>query len=334
MKFIIIILLLLFINGRVSAQDPVFSQFYAAPMQLNPALTGLVAAPVLTLNYRNQWPSIPNAYSTYAVSFSQYIPKINSGLGVLIEADIAGGGIYSTYKGGLFYSYDIRFSKKLFIRAGIDAYFVNSRLSNGQLVFLDQLNPETGAVDNNGNVNPTNEFINNQSFSYFDMGAGFLFNSPWFHAGVSIKHLTIPKESFIKKQEDGSEELPLRITINIGSEFQLSKRNKIKNKTFLSPNALFIKQREFHQLNIGAYLRYGLFSGGIWLRHTFTNTDAVILMVGVRKGIFKIGYSYDFTVSGLGMKSGGAHEVSISFNFENKKQKYSNRYNDCLEIFR
>ncbi len=90
---IYILFILLFHYGQSYSQDPVFSQFYAAPLQLNPALTGLVPAPVISLNYRNQWPNIPNAFSTYSVSFSQYIPNINSGVGLMIEADIAGGGI-------------------------------------------------------------------------------------------------------------------------------------------------------------------------------------------------------------------------------------------------
>ncbi len=324
----------LFIYSQLAAQDPIYSQFYAAPMQLNPALTGLVAAPVITLNYRNQWPNIPNAYSTYSASFSHYIPKISSGVGVTVEADVAGGGIYNTYRAGLFYAYDIRFTEKFYIRAGLEAGFVNSRLAWNKLIFLDQLNLETGAVDASGQPNPTNEAHGGQNINYFDLGLGALVNTPYFYAGFSFKHLTAPKESFLKKHEDGSEELPLRYTIHIGSEISLNKRNKIGTKAFLSPNALFVKQREFHQLNLGAYVRYGLFLGGIWFRHTFSNADAVILMVGIQKGVFKLGYSYDLTVSQLGMNSGGAHEVSLTLNFENKKQKHQRRYNDCLEIFR
>jgi hypothetical protein len=40
------------------------------------------------------------------------------------------------------------------------------------------------------------------------------------------------------------------------------------------------------------------------------------------------------TVSQLGMQSGGAHEISLLFNFENKAAKARNRYNDCLSLFR
>ena len=114
MRTTLLLVLSLLYCTLLKAQDPVFSQFYAAPMQLNPALTGLVAAPVIGINYRNQWPSLPNAYASYALSFSQYIPKINSGLVALVTADVSGGGLYATYKLGVFYAYDIRFSKDFY----------------------------------------------------------------------------------------------------------------------------------------------------------------------------------------------------------------------------
>lgn len=332
-KFLIL-LGLCFCSTKLIGQDPMYSQFFAAPMQLNPALTGLVDAPVVTLNYRNQWPNIPKAFSTYAVSISHYLPKISSGLGALVEADIAGGGIYANYRIGLFYAYDIRFSKKFYIRTGLEANFVNNRLNWNQLVFLDQLNPVTGSVGANGNTTPTNEVRGSSSINYFDLGFGALLNTPYFHLGFALKHLTAPKESFIKDYQDGSDELPLRLTVHLGSEIRLSPRNKLGKKAFLSPSILFTKQRTFHQLNLGAYVRYGIFLGGMWFRHTFTNADAVIFMVGIQKGVFKLGYSYDWTVSKLGADAGGAHEISLTLNFEDKKRKHRNRYNDCLEIFR
>lgn len=335
MKFRFLLLFLLWGYCHSSnAQDPVYSQFHAAPMQLNPALAGLVAAPVITLNYRNQWPNLPDAYSTFAATFSHYVPSIHSGFGVMLEGDIAGGGIYNTYRGSLFYAYDIRFSEKFYLRAGLEAGFVNTRLNWNKLVFLDQLSLSTGAVDANGNANPTQEVQGSSSITYFDMGTGILLNTPYFYAGFSVKHFTAPKEVFTTNVKDDSGELPIRYSIHIGSEIQLSKRNKLGTKTFLSPNVLFTKQRMFHQLSLGAYIQYGIFLGGLWFRHTFTNADAVILMVGIQKGVFKLAYSYDFTVSTLGMQAGGAHEISLMLNFENKKQKHQRRYNDCLEIFR
>ena len=51
------------------AQDVVFSQFYNAPIQLNPGLVGLSTQAQVHINYRNQWPAWPQVYETYAASY-------------------------------------------------------------------------------------------------------------------------------------------------------------------------------------------------------------------------------------------------------------------------
>jgi len=55
-----LLLTLLLFPGIVSvslAQDPNFSQFFASPLTLNPALTGKFDGNFrLAGNYRNQWP--------------------------------------------------------------------------------------------------------------------------------------------------------------------------------------------------------------------------------------------------------------------------------------
>jgi len=333
-KLFLLILVTLGIVASVEGQDPVYSQFYAAPMQLSPALTGIVAAPVFSLNYRNQWPNIPNAYSTFSASYSQYIPRMNSGIGVRVEGDIAGGGIYNSIRAGLFYAYDIRFTEDFFVRVGLEGSVVNQRLQWNRLVFLDQLDLATGAQNGQGGMNPTNEQQGVPSRTFFDMSAGFLVNTKYFYAGLALKHMTAPRESYVGGTQDGSEQLPMAISVHAGSEFRISKRNKIGTKAFLSPSLLFLKQQKYYQLNAGAYLRYGIILGGIWFRHNFTNSDAVIVMVGIQKGFFKVAYSYDITVSQLGMQTGGAHEISLLFNFEKQFSNSADRYNDCLGLFR
>src|SRR5687767_13626321 len=64
-----------------SAQDPVFSQFYLSPLQLNPALSGLTDDPRFSANYRNQFPGFNNAYRTYALSYDQFFSGFHSGIG-------------------------------------------------------------------------------------------------------------------------------------------------------------------------------------------------------------------------------------------------------------
>ena len=70
MRRIILSLTLIFAQVLIiRAQDPNFSQFFASPLTLNPALTGKFDGSVRVAgNYRNQWPTIENAFITKTVS--------------------------------------------------------------------------------------------------------------------------------------------------------------------------------------------------------------------------------------------------------------------------
>jgi hypothetical protein len=81
---------------------------------------------------------------------------------------------------------------------------------------------------------------------------------------------------------------------------------------------------------VGAYASAGSVFGGVWFRHTITNRDAVILLAGFRQGIFKVGVSYDMTVSGLAGYAGGTYELSLGMIFEKEKRP---DINDCTRMF-
>ena len=56
-------LIFIFIIIQLNAQDGHFSQFYASPMSLNPALTGLSNYKLkATAQYREQWRSVTVPY--------------------------------------------------------------------------------------------------------------------------------------------------------------------------------------------------------------------------------------------------------------------------------
>ena len=63
-------------------QDPEFTQFYAAPVYLNPAFAGSARCPRVGFNYRNQWPALQKTYITYAASYDQHIDALSGGLGL------------------------------------------------------------------------------------------------------------------------------------------------------------------------------------------------------------------------------------------------------------
>jgi hypothetical protein len=60
----------------VRAQDIHFSQFYQAPLNLNPAMTGSFKGNIrATANFKNQWSSIPNHYQTINASYEMKFLK-------------------------------------------------------------------------------------------------------------------------------------------------------------------------------------------------------------------------------------------------------------------
>ncbi|WP_343789462.1 type IX secretion system membrane protein PorP/SprF, partial [Wandonia haliotis] len=68
-NYILAILAFSWAFQEVKAQDPIFTQFYANPLYLNPALAGTHGCPRFALNYRNQWPAISGNFVTYSASY-------------------------------------------------------------------------------------------------------------------------------------------------------------------------------------------------------------------------------------------------------------------------
>jgi type IX secretion system PorP/SprF family membrane protein len=322
----------------MKAQDNIYSQFYFSPLQLNPALTGLKPAPRITVNYRNQWAGIPNAYSVYSASYDQFVENLNSGFGLAATGDDQGDGIYSTISLTGSYSYNVQVSNKLFARAGFQASYVRTRLDWNRLVFPDQINPITGPVDASGipNVSQQTRPLED-AVSYADINLGTVIYSENFYAGAALYHANSPSVSFLGDR-NGRAIIPMRFSIHAGGEISLGRHNKPGKKAFISPNVLFSHQGGFNQLNIGSYIGYSSVFGGAWLRYTFNNPDAVIFSLGFRTGSVKMGYSYDYTISGLNNRNTtGTHELAMVLDLESDKMKnkrYNLRYNNCLKIFK
>ncbi len=325
---------LCFVNTQ--AQDPVFSQYYHAPLQSNPAFAGNTDLPRIGVHYRNQWPGLPNAYATYMVSADQFFPALNSGFGLMAMGDVAGDGIYKTLAFSGIYSYRLEISDGLFAKMGIEGTYLQRSLDWNRLVFYDQLDPVTGPNDPAGNPNPTGELPPEDLVrGNLDVSTGLLLYSDLFYAGISLNHLTTPDEGFLHINDNLYLGLPMRMSAMAGFHFGFD--NNLQGETFVSPNVLYTRQGGFSQLNAGFYGQLGLIFAGAWFRHAGDNPDAVIGLVGVQQGIFKMGYSYDLTISGAS-GFGGAHEVALILNFDNsesaQRRRKGSKYSDCMKMFR
>jgi type IX secretion system PorP/SprF family membrane protein len=311
LKYIVIVLVGMASFKTGYSQDPTFTQFYANPIYLNPAFAGSNGCPRFAANYRNEWPSLSSNYVTYSVSYDQYFKNISGGFGVLATHDQQGKGTINTSMLGLVYSYHLPVNRKFSLLFGARAAWYQKFLDWDKLTFGDMIDPRKGFIYNTGDVRRGNLNGAIGTRGFFDASAGFVGYSKKFFFGGAVHHLNRPDESMIV----GESKLPMRFTGHMGAEIKLGKKSKYQNTTSIMPNIIYQYQQGFSELNIGTYVKYSSFTAGAWFR----NRDAFILALGINTGTFKVGYSYDVTVSQLNNGvSGGSHEVSLGFNIQCK----------------
>jgi type IX secretion system PorP/SprF family membrane protein len=300
MKKLLIILTLL-VSAESFGQDPTFTQFYANPLYLNPALAGSYGCSRFASNYRNEWPNLSSNYVTYSASWDSYFSNISGGVGVLATHDQQGQGTIKTSMLGLIYSYHLQLNRKWKLQFGARAAWYQKSLDWDKLTFGDMIDPRRGFIYSTGDV------PRGGTRGFFDASAGFVLFNKSFFVGAAFHHANTPNESMIV----GVSQLPMRITGHMGAEIQLGKKSKYSNATSIMPNVIYQYQNGFQELSIGTYFKYGAFTMGVWYR----NRDAFIMTAGINTGRFKLGYSYDVTVSKLNNGvTRGSHEISMGIN--------------------
>jgi type IX secretion system PorP/SprF family membrane protein len=300
---------------NTTAQDAQFTQFYANPLYLNPAFAGSQRCPRICINFRDEWPAIPDNYVTYSASFDRYVDGFG-GIGFLVEQDKAGGVLTNTNLSAM-YAYNTNVTRKFAISAGFQATYHELSINESKLTFGDQIDPVYGFIY------PTAEQLTRTSVSAPDFSAGILGYSKNVFFGFAADHLTQPDESLIQ----GASPLPLKYTIHAGAMIPINSSNSTfeSDQFTLSPNILYQKQGTFQQLDLGFYAIKGAFIGGLWYR----NQDAIIILVGIDKGSVKFGYSYDITISKLTLATGGSHELSLIFQFPCRPKRRTYNIINC-----
>ena len=306
----IILTMILLISSIVKAQDSEFSQFYANPLYLNPALAGAEVCKRANFNYRNQWPGMTSKYVTYSASYDQFVQKLHGGIGVLVNMDNAGGGILRTFQASLMYAYTLRVSSDLYFNLALQGTFYQKYLNWNLLKFGDQIDLQQGFVLATHDKPPDYSSI---MFPDFDAGVTFGWKGV-LHGGIAVHHLAQPNMAYYINNDN---RLPLKITGHFGVNFNPRGEGMYFDPIFwIAPNILYQQQGRFHQFNTGLYVIRLPLAVGTWYRFNFENSDAIIALVGLQYDKWKIGYSFDFTISKLRNDSGGAHEISITWYFQ------------------
>jgi len=321
------------------AQDIHFSQFYLSPVNLNPALTGVMNCNIrIAANYRNQLSSIlrSDSYNTYSVSYDQKIPVGRYdyfGFGAVFWGDQAGSANFSTLTGKAAFSYSKRIagnrSSSHYLVAGVEAGVAQRS--------LDFLNLRWGLQhDGQGGFDPTlpsgeGQVPWNDNVLFADLGAGLLWFSVWdnganFYAGAAFHHLNRANQAL----EEGAEDLVFtRFTGHAGGEVPLSDR------IGLAPGIITMFQGPSFQVNGGTSLKFMLgnqrtevFHIGLWGRlarqqESGLLADAVIISSRFDYRSFTIGFSYDINTSKLAQASNaqGAFEFALMYQICGKENR-------------
>lgn len=314
------ILVLAMFSGVLRAQDPTFSQFYSNHLYLNPAFAGSNKCPRININHRNQWPSLSAHFITSAVSFDTYVEGLHGGIGFYVMNDFQAISTLRTTNFAAMYAYQLNINPRFSLRFGLQAGIFQKSIDVSKLTFGDMIDRRRGFIYT------TEENFEQTSRFNADFAAGVVGFSNKFYFGVAAQHLTQPNESVIGNNSP----LPLKITAHFGAMLPTKKaRNKFSKVPQISPNIIYQQQGPHQELNVGLYVINGIFQAGLYQRFSFRNPDAVIVLLGISTKSFKIGYSYDMTVSKLGISSGGSHEISLGFKFPCKVKRRTYRNLTC-----
>ena len=332
---LIAVILLATITGivPVTAQDPIFSQFYNNPIYYNPGYIGLNPGFRARFNYRDQWTGIPEDFKTYNFSLDvaeRALPG-SGGLGLLVLSDKAGTGLIKANNVGIGTAARVPLQENMVTQVGFMVSFVQKSLNYDALVFPDQLHPRYG------NIYPTQFDIpdkNRVTYPDFSVGGVYRFAETGASiagiqgtVGVAVHHVFQPNESFLNLNSP----LPRKLVINGDLVLEVDRgrsssyRNYRNSGSFkFNPGFIYEKQADFSTYSVGLNILKSSIYLGAWFRNQtfdlFKANDAMFT-IGInapfnRETRMKIMYSYDYIITDLRTAARASHEIAIVWEFD------------------
>jgi type IX secretion system PorP/SprF family membrane protein len=328
-KKIALIILVAGLFSWAHGQDPQFTQFYANPLYLAPSFAGATEQDRISTTYRNQWPGLLNGvFVTYSFAYDHYFENFNSGVGVLLLRDVAGTGKLGLLNAGLMYSYDIQVTQDFHLRPGIHFNYTQQGIDfnalrwNSDVALLGGANIEPGTLRSRPDV---------------DFSVSLLGYTAKAWGGFAVDHLLRPNYGLYWNDV----RWPIKFSAFGG--YQIVKRGQLTNPIdeTVSVAFYFRHQHVYTQMDLGLYWYKPPVMFGLWYRGIpflkgpdgqRDRGDAIAILVGYKMDQLRVGYSYDFTISKLVATSGGAHEVSITWEFKTTRQRRTARMVPCPEF--
>ena len=338
-KINILVLLILCSSKFIMAQDHIFSQFFNAPVYLNPALTGQFEGDIrLSMVYRNQWSAIRGDLSYINAAVDINIPKFGGGVGLMFNRSSEGTAYLTKNNLAATYAYSVG-GDEIVASFGIQAGITNRQLDFGKLVFSDQIDPTTGYIPGSSTSAQLYDISNK---FYFDAAAGVNIVYRNLLVGAAVNHINQPDESFTATQA----KLPMRIVANASLRIPLSQYYDYLDNdgAYLIPSIVYYKQASATSVSAGAQMKYRSINLGLWYRSNVAgNGDAVV--VSMIFDIFsrkkngeklRLGLSHDATLSKINYtNTSGSTEASVGYEKYFPNSSSYNKYNGlrCYDFY-
>jgi type IX secretion system PorP/SprF family membrane protein len=314
---------------NVVAQGIHFSQYYNAPLLLNPANTGMLSENDwrVGIQYRNQGATIPIPYNTFSgfadlgIGRSKW-EKSWLGAGIAFWRDAAGDGKLALTKIQANLAYHILMSDKTTFSAGLAISQNQRSVDISKLTFDAQW--DEFAFDKNA---PNLEGKIGKKTSFTDVSAGISIahynnNNFYLKTSLGFNHVNQPIETFYGQ----TNKLGLRPNLHVDVIYKASQR------IMINPSAYFTMQKRASELITGSLFNINatqdgpsLMTNEIILGAFYRNGDAIIAVAGFKFKNHRFMVNYDHTISSLntGNKGLGALEFSILFqgNYRNDDER-------------
>ena len=313
MKRLLILSIGLFTGFQVLSQDFHLSQYDAAALNVNPAMTGVFKGDYrIHGHYRNQWLAVATKpFVTGLIAFDANRGKW--GWGAQVANFRAGTGGYNVFQLLPSASYKFALDKKKYhyISAGAAVGFFQKSINASSLTFANQYVKTNGGEFNT--ALSTGENFGGNGIFKLDVNAGFMYYyakpgvrvNPF--GGVTVFHVNHPTESFLGE----SNKLPLRYQVILAS------RVVINEKISVVPKVFYQHEKGANELTFAGDAQFYLPTYDLFILGGFTyrSKDAAILMVGAKYGNLVGRFSYDINTSSLNNVSNGrgGSEISLTY---------------------
>lgn len=293
-----------------NGQDGQLSQFDAANMLLNPALTGMFDQGDfrMTSNVRSQWNSLSSSFLTTSFGYDIAMQE-RYGFGTyLTNYNMA--GIMNTFQAGGSAAYNVLDKNaKAKLSAGVNLGLIYKKINDQQLVWDAQYND--GYFDTDL---PSGEFIEKAGRLMPDVSVGIAYQSTNINKRVNpfgnfaLFHVTTPDESILRTTKS---DIPIRWSVNGGA------RIEVTPDIFLIPMGLYWRQGADQLIHAGMMgeiaIPGSVYSGVAGVSYRLN--DAIVAQLGLKHKNAMYRFSYDVNISPLGKytNKNGAYEFSVIY---------------------